>query len=152
MYLEANFVKKLNLEAEHVSSHLYPHSGAYLIVWIAPAFEKRVQSDSAQLHNLLLIRRRWIATSHLIRYFISLSKTKRFFYFIKTLKVLRFLYWLNFRDSVKSRCSGLQKSKIAFNAIGMSVADVDLQDDDDEDGDDDDDDVQCSTRHGEWWH
>ena len=38
----------------------------------------------------------------------------------------------------------------------MSVADVDLQDYDDEDGDggddDDDDDVQCSTRHGEWWH
>ena len=60
---------------------------------------------------------------------------------------------MNFRDSVKSRCSGLQKSKIAFNAIGMSVADVDLQDYDDEDGDggdDDDDDVQCSTRHGEW--
>ena len=55
---------------------------------------------------------------------------------------------------MKSRCSGLQKSKIAFNAIGMSVADVDLQDYDDEDGDggddDDDDDVQCSTRHGEW--
>ena len=56
---------------------------------------------------------------------------------------------------MKSRCSGLQKSKIAFNAIGMSVADVDLQNDDDEDGDedgddDDDDDVQCSTRHGEW--
>ena len=128
---------KNEMEAEHV----YPHNGAYLIVWIAPAFEKRVQSDSAQLHNLFLIRRRWIAN----------------FFFIKSLKVLRFLYWLNFRDSVKSRCSGLQKSKIAFNAIGMSVADVDLQNDDDEDGDedgddDDDDDVQCSTRHGEWWH
>ena len=48
------------------------------------------------------------------------------------------------------KSSGLQKSKIAFNTIGMSVADVDLQNDDDEDGDDDDGDVQCSTRHGEW--
>ena len=45
----------------------------------------------------------------------------------------------------------LTNIKIAFNVIGMSVADVDLQINDDDDGDDDDDDdVQCSTRHGEW--
>ena len=44
----------------------------------------------------------------------------------------------------------LTNSKIAFNAIGMSVADDDDDEDGDDGGDDDDDVVQCSTRHGEW--